>query len=149
MSDFHASELADVRTWRERLKLVPTIPETVAHFVGFSHLMVALEFLWPTFIEVRGCVLLPWNYSENDFEEWWTHFNGDRDQIEHMVNHTHLHNLFSTTDVTETGMRHLGKMLALLWAAALADQFPERKFNVVLWEDPDGFDPTIYIEPLD
>jgi hypothetical protein len=149
MNGFNALDLESVRSWREGFTPPMDFLATVSHLVGFDYLMVAMQLIWPMFHEERGCVVLPSSYDSTSLENWWNHLEGDRAQVEQVLNHLHLWDLFSTDEVTESGFRHLGRTLALTWAAALAHQFPAREFNVVFSEDPDDYGPTVYIDTMD
>ncbi|HLZ10059.1 MAG TPA: hypothetical protein VKT80_15825, partial [Chloroflexota bacterium] len=48
----------------------------------------------PEFVDVQGCVLLAQHYEPQNFQSWWTRLEGDRMQVEKMINHVHAYDLF-------------------------------------------------------
>lgn len=146
MSGFDSLQQPDVAAWRQGFPKPPGLLDTVAHWVGLNQSLVAAQFLWPTFVEVQGCVLLPWEYSEASFERWWTEFSGDSRQIERTINHLHLWDVFSAETSPADSLVHLGKVLATAWSAALVDQHPGRKFTVHFTNEADDYGPTLWID---
>ena len=52
------------------------------------------SLFWPDFVEVDGALILAEMYTEEGFQNWYSHFNGDLTAIEKMINHVHLEDLF-------------------------------------------------------
>jgi hypothetical protein len=109
--------------------------------VGFAGLF------WPSFVEVRGCVLLSERYDAATFEEWWAKLDGDVRGIEAVVNHVHLWDLFDpeAERVPDEALVDLAEVLARCWRAALADRYPGRSFDVAVTADEAEYGPTITI----
>ncbi|MCP3878322.1 MAG: hypothetical protein GY701_08010 [Sulfitobacter sp.] len=146
MRSFDVFDLSDLRLWRDGFEgPAPGVLETVANWVGFSQLMVVLRLCWPTFIEVKGCVLLPWEYDEKSFDGWWAQHSGHREMIEGTINHLHLWDVFDPDEVPAEGLHCLGETLAHSWSAALSEQFPGRVFGVHFSDGEDDYGPTVRI----
>jgi hypothetical protein len=98
------------------------------------------KLFWPDFIEVEDYVLLAENYEQTNFEDWKKRFNGGRHDIEAMINHVHIRDLFlnSPKHVEYPGKLHkyLADVLAICWKHALQEAFPERTFTVSVFDDP-------------
>ena len=96
---------------------------------------------WPEFIEVEGCVLLREHYEAANFASWKDTLKGDRQQIEAMINHVHLCDLFLNNNPLGGShprvLAYLGQTLARSWPHALQETFPEKHFVVDYDEDPD------------
>ena len=148
MTHFDPLDSDEVREWREGFTHAPGLLETVAHLVGFSSLMVAWRFIWPEFVCVDGCVLLPWEYSAETFEGWRDQFSDDLIAIENTVNHLHLWDIFDASEVSGEGLIVLGEALKRSWAGALATQFPDRAFEVSFTDDEVDYGPTLSIKSL-
>lgn len=148
MTEFDSFEQTEVQEWRDGFDVPPGVLETVAHWVGFNQLMVVLSMLWPTFLIVQGCVLLPWEYNQQSFEGWWDELSGDRRKIESSLNHLHLWDVFDPDEISAEGLSYLGEVLAKTWSAALADRFPDRDFETHFTQQEDEYGPTVYIRSL-
>ena len=138
----------EVRLWSAGFSARPGLLETVAHWVGFTQIMVAVRFFWPTFVEEQGCVLLPWEFSAETFQAWWEELSGDCKNIENAVNHLHLWDVFSSDEIPESQLVELGQVLAGSWAAALKEQHESREFDVRFTNEKDDYGPTVSIVSL-
>jgi hypothetical protein len=113
---------------------------------GGATLALAFAALfWPAFVEVRGCVLLAERYDERGFEGWWTQLEGRRREIEATVNHLHIWDLFAPDDedLPPGALGDLTKVLAGTWACALGAEFPQRRFDITVTDEPDDYGPTV------
>jgi hypothetical protein len=102
------------------------------------------RFVSPEFVEVRGCVLLKERYDERNLEAWWTQLNGDRAAIEEVVNHVHLWDVVEE-QVPDEALDEVAEALVRNWRRALAEQFPDRSFRVVLSNDENDYGPTLSV----
>lgn len=99
---------------------------------------------WPAFVSVRGCVLLRDRYEENNFDQWWNELSGRRGDIERVLNHLHLWDLFESRDeISDQMLEELAEVLAKVWRCALAEQFPDRRFEVSVASGVDEYGPTL------
>ncbi len=114
--------------------------------LAFSHLF------WPSFVLIKGCVLLERRYEPKNFEKWWQELKGDRKRIESVINHVHLYVLFPADPEmgdTDEPFVELGEILAACWSCALSKAFPERKFDVSVTNDEEDYGPTIHFMQVD
>jgi hypothetical protein len=96
------------------------------HAIGYAHLF------WPAFHEHDGCVFRrPVNIGH--YEEWLSHFAGDRSRVEAMMNHEDLAYLFLSDgyEPTASVIAHLANVMRDMWAAKLKLEYPGRDFQVV------------------
>jgi hypothetical protein len=113
---------------------------------GSATLAIAYSTLfWPSFIEVQSCVLLRHRYKEETFIKWLDHFGGRARDVEAMINHVHLWDLFDpeSEGVPEEAMEDLAYIVSKCWEAALRDSFPSRSFEVTVSSTADDYGPTI------
>lgn len=148
MTCFDPLDSDEVREWSEGFTHPPGLLETVAHWVGFAPLMVAWRFLWPEFVCVDGCVLLPWEYSAETFARWQDRLSGDCQSIENTVNHLHLWDVFDASGLPDESLMVLGEALQRSWSSALSDQFPDRTFEVSFTNDDVDYGPTVSIKSV-
>lgn len=134
---------ADAEQWTPPLDFTGVLQ----HQVGVSNVMMSARLLWPPFVEERGCVLLPWVDADVGLDQWWEPLGGDVAQIESMVNHLHLWDLFP--DGAHETLVVLGETLVQTWSAALEVQFPARRFEVWLRNDEYDYGPTVYVRSAD
>jgi len=90
-----------------------------------------LRLFWPTFEERDGCLLRA-GYSEQCYQEFLKHTNGDRTAIEAVLNHVHITDLFCDPKLnpTEDQVVHIGRLLKKMWTAKLAHEFPSLNVSV-------------------
>ncbi len=148
MTRFDPLNSEEVREWRDGFAHPPGLLETVAHWVGFSQLMVVWRFMCPEFVCVDGCVLLPWEYSVETFAGWQDQFPDDCQSIENTVNHLHLWDVFDPSEVPGESLIALGEALQRSWASALSDQFDDRTFEVAFTNDEVDYGPTVSIKSV-
>ncbi|THF67964.1 hypothetical protein E7T06_18610 [Deinococcus sp. Arct2-2] len=113
---------------------------------GNRDLAVAFASLfWPQFIEVDGCILRAENYDPVSFQNWMKSTEGNRSQVESVLNHLHVYDLFQ--DDLEHPLEvyeYLAQILHRTWQAALTEQFPDKKFKFHYATEPDDYGPTLY-----
>lgn len=103
-------------------------------YEGSMSLAIAYSFLfWPEFIEHDGCVILKNRFDTNNFEDWKkTVYVKTYGQIESVLNHIHILDLFGTDEKrNEIGyeqIRFLGNRICAFYAAKLNIEFPGREF---------------------
>ena len=115
-----------------------------ANEFGGVTLAVALgSIFWPELIDVDGCVLLAHNYKPDAFAAWREQFGERRDEIERVVNHVHVWDLFKAPrdEASDEEILGLATLMAKTWRCALAEQFPDRGGEVILI--PDDYGPTL------
>jgi hypothetical protein len=107
----------------------------VANFVGNSvHpevLLAASYLLWPTFVEVAGCVVRADCDGAANVDAWLSSLDGDVARTEAVVNHLHLWDVFAQYEDSKALLSELADVLVDLWDAALRRAFPQRTFEVV------------------
>jgi hypothetical protein len=110
-----------------------------------AKVLAMARLLRPTFLEVRGCVLLPWAYEPNNFEQWWEELDGNRPKIEAVLSHQHLWDIFliEDEDREEEWLNQLGEVISECWRETLRLRFPNREFDVVFSNTEDDYGPTV------
>lgn len=112
---------------------------------GNFQLAVAFSKLFdPDFVEVDDLVLLAERCDPDSLATWRETLKNNRQQIEAMVNHVHVYDLFADdTDLPDEVYAYLGATIAKFWRFALAERFPQRRFKVVCSDEPTDYGPTI------
>ncbi|MFT0211502.1 hypothetical protein VQ643_02665 [Pseudomonas sp. F1_0610] len=112
--------------------------------VGSMSLAIAYaELFCPTFIEHEGCVLHQQQLNIENFNSWKTASSVTYySQIEAVINHVHILDLFPRDDIQENitylQIAHLGKALQRCYQAHLQLAFPDREFDVFFnGDEPD------------
>jgi hypothetical protein len=123
-----------------------------------------LDILLPDFIDVDGCVLRKDRYNPENLAEWQRQYPGQRSRVEAMINHLHVQeDMFTSCDPAsdDTAARtfdpalvdYVGKSILRCWGWALAEQYPDRTFQLDFWEGQateDGWrDPEITFWQVD
>ena len=149
MSTFqsHPPKLPTVQEWKRSAgNQSLTLIDYIASNADVNLTLAITRFLWPKFIEVRGCVLLPWVHNPEVFEQWWTKLEGEQSIIEKTLNHVHLWDIFEVNEEQsndDTVLEGLANLIAKLWRSALVDAFPDRKFLVTASNDKNDYGPTV------
>lgn len=101
---------------------------------GNIRLTIAYSLLfWPEFIEYDGCIILKNKFSAQNFENWKkAGYVKNYAQIESVLNHIHLLDLFGTEEkkdeINYEQILFLGNKLCEIYTAKLKIDFPEKKF---------------------
>ncbi len=98
---------------------------------GGASLAVACSYLfWPSFIEVNGCVLLEERYEPENFHEWWERLSGNIPEVEDMINHVHLWDIFylDEDELPDGKLEELACVMAKCWECALSEALATRQF---------------------
>jgi hypothetical protein len=156
---FDLMKLAGNRAWTNKGQAGAIDPVAIALHEGGLRLAAGFGHLfWPDFIEVRGCIVRKGAYDPNAFDEWWERLKGSASEVEKVVNHLDMVDLFYmagdaegtseklTEDVVTALQMELAQILARTWSAALKDSFPSRTFKVDLFlgDEVDGPILTFY-----
>ena len=122
---------------------------TVGSFRSAVDLVAANELFAPNFVDVRGCVFLPWAFPGIEwFESEWAARSGSHHrefEIEHEVNHLRLNTLTAEPPTIEQA-RMLGWRLARSWEVALGEHLRDRDFKRLLtprYHEPSEAGPTV------
>lgn len=101
------------------------------------------RLLLPSFIEHEGCVFIEYQFKQKAYESWKENLT-DRSQIESMINHVHVYDLFtSDAEITECSFEAFARVLANTWDIALKSSFEDRKFEVVVQNAEQDYGPTV------
>jgi hypothetical protein len=129
----------NIETWTE-------IEGNIKLAIGYSNLF------WPDFIEHDNCIFLKSHFSIDNFELWEnTASNKNYAQIESIMNHIHIVDLFATLappsrqsiynklfnravyrqeKITKEQVIFLGNKLLEIYSAKLSIDYPEKRFDI-------------------
>lgn len=158
MTDLPALDLAKLRDF-EKWRADWGKPDfTLWDYINYRsdpELAVAFATLfWPRFVEVDGCILLAEHYDPHNFTQWKAQFAGNCQDIERMVNHVHVYDLFANSGASGTAieaLNYLAQTLMRCWDCDLRATFPSRRFVFEYATEPEEYGPTItiYEEPIE
>lgn len=88
------------------------------------------NLFWPKFVVHDDCVFLA--FDENIYQQWIQIAEGDKREVEQIMNHRHIVDLLpkSVEQPTLELVVSLGKLLQEVWEAKLQRDFPKRCFCV-------------------
>jgi hypothetical protein len=121
-------------------------PTSYLYQLDATPFVIAAQWLYvPDFVEYRGGIFraeLPLGLSDNkreNLDEWFTVFDGDIPKVEHVGNLLPLWGSLLTRDTNQfdEDLSQLAKTLARAWDALLRVEFPERSFQVEVYDDTD------------
>ena len=138
------SDMPRFISWSESYDTPLSEDDYITECVSPIQSVAVASLLFPQFVSVKGGVFLAHRFTIENFNEWWNHFEGDIQQIEKMINHVHLWDLFPTatgSEGTESAeLTALGEWMVMSWAIAVESAYPGRLFSVTLDDD---YGPTV------
>ncbi|PRX49391.1 tetratricopeptide repeat protein [Prauserella shujinwangii] len=144
LDDFDPMTLPEAAAWRRSHEPPPSLQDYVAEQVSVSKAVSVSTLIVPTFILNRGCILVRMLFEEESFFVWWKQLNGNKQEIEKMINHLHLWDLFDVqSDQEEQALWVLVEQMSIGWHAKASKDFPDRDFRVLI-TDEYGPTRTIY-----
>ena len=117
---------------------------TIYQDVDFGQFMASLDLILPMFAEYRGMVFRTDAFSEAGVEEWLADESLAATDIEKVINHCHLWDVFEQLP-TISELETVGKILAASWIGAARMQFPDYDFVCSFQNEPDDYGPTLTI----
>lgn len=142
-SSFDPKQLLGFREWADGFELPPDEFDYLMNNLGIASGVMFADLIFPTWIEVRGCVLRESQYEQQNFEQWWETTNGTVPAVEAVINHLHLWDLFEPKDdIDYRALEVLAPKVAFGWHCSAKQQFPDRDFEA---EVTDDYGPTIEI----
>lgn len=104
--------------------------------VGEGNVKFAIGYsilFWPEFIEYDDCIIFKNHFDKNNFENWKnTDYIKNYAQIESVLNHIHILDLFGTDEkkdeVNYEQILFLGNKLCEIYSSKLKIEFPNKEF---------------------
>jgi len=125
--------IPDLKNWKRQDGKTFSIDDwiisegNVSFAIGYSYLF------WPDFIEYEDCVIIKKHFDAGNFESWKQSGSvKDYSQIEKVLNHIHILDLFGTDkkkdEVNYEQIKFLGNKICEIFNTKLKVQFPDRDF---------------------
>ncbi len=141
MSEFRSSDLPAFQEWSQKFTPPMDSRDYVVHNVDVTAAVILSDLFYPELVIVRGCLLLADQYEHDNFTEWWTTLEGNTQDIERVVNHLHIWDLFTPAGpIEEQALELLAQRVAQAWQMHAERQFPDRTVTVTVTDD---YGPTI------
>jgi hypothetical protein len=105
--------------------------------VAEYHLAMGYAILfWPDFFLYDDCIFIG-QPGIGNYEHWMTHCRGSKTEVEAMMNHSHIVDMFLNSDFkpTKEVVRHIGRLLQDMWSCKLKRDFPDRQVRVEFHDD--------------
>lgn len=107
------------------------------------------KLFMPDFIDYKGCIILSFLFSEERAEEWYEEFDGGIKEVEKMCNLYELCDFFhinNEKNTSEAQFFALGEALRVSWRLNLYQIYPDKKFNIDVFEEYQSIYITFYQE---
>jgi hypothetical protein len=144
MNDVRATDLPAFQQWSKSFLPGRRASAYLEHHISAFSAMLVLELVFPRLIEVRGCVLRADKYEQANFDAWWAHLDGDREQLERITNFFPTKAHFPPADsAEEEALKVLAEGIARGWQAQSAAQFPDRPIAVEIVDESEDDGPTV------
>jgi hypothetical protein len=136
--------LSTIKEWNDSFGGDLDVWSYVRYRDDFAFALALSHVLWPTFVEIQGCILLESSYSKADFRRLWSSVGGNRSAVEALLNEVHLYDIFpGFEDSDDKLLEDFGHVMVRMWRCALSEQFPGRCLDLVLDVGEDQYGPTI------
>ena len=108
----------------------------LCYIARYDHAIAYATLFWPDFILHDECVFLD-PPDAKTYSNWMVQCKGDRTQVEAVMNHHHIVDIFVNSEVEPSReiVLHLGRLLKDMWQCKLQASFPERRFKVEFYDD--------------
>ena len=95
------------------------------HFLGY------ISLLWPAFVLYDNCVFQA-SPDPKNYQKFMEVLHGNKREVEKVMNHQHIADIFTNSafPLTEDAAVFIGKTIREMWSRKLAQDFPERTFDV-------------------
>lgn len=118
-------------------------------YIGFNihpeDMLLVLKLVFPEFIVVDKCVFLKHKFHLDNYKEWKNNFSNQHKEIEKMINHTHLYDIFDqcTDHIDDIVFEEIGKILCRSWSQSLKLSFPNKNFSIDYSNSEYTYGPTL------
>lgn len=110
-----------------------------------SNLDMALafaKFFSPEILITEGYFLLKDKFSKEIFESWKVECNGNKTNVEKMMNLYQLRDFFhindENTENEDEKLKALGKVLQFFWGMSFKNRYPGKQVTVAVYEEDEG-----------
>jgi hypothetical protein len=146
MTIIRAIDLPAFKAWSNKFEPPMRASGYLEHETTTLSAMFVVELVFPSLIEVRGCVLRADKYNEPNFNGWWQALGGDPEQVERIINFFPTRGYFQPADdVEERALEVLADRIALGWRTTAAIQFPDRPIVAEVIEGTEDDGPTVIL----
>lgn len=139
--------LSRYQSWKSRWAEEDNVDEFsyISSMCNPEDVLLMSKLFFPDFVVVGGGVFLGVKYSKDIFDSWIGQFDGDLQETEKMINHTHLYDVFDgcSEEVDNRVFEQLAEVLALSWRLVLSEKFPEKKIKVEILNSDQDYGPII------
>ena len=146
-------ELSD---WRKHNGNEFSIEDWIVSEGNIKFAIAYTKLFWPEFTLYDDCVILKNRFSLTNFENWKnTEYIKSYSQIESVLNHIHILDLFGTDEkrdeVNYEQILFLGNKLCDIYSTKLKVEFPEKRFKFEFngneqFKETDEYEFTFYQE---
>jgi hypothetical protein len=147
LAELDPTKLRDFDKWRTDWGKPDFTLWNYVNYRSDPELAVAFATLfWPKVVDVDGCILLAEHYNPHNFAHWKVQLAGNCQEIERVINHVHVYDLFTHSGTSGTALEaleYLAQVLMRCWECNLRETFPNRRFVLAYATEPEEYGPTI------
>ena len=136
------SQLPKIAEWSVSVGSEPDYVRYVGNVIGSQGFYASARVLWPHFKTRHGCVFIDWKYEEENVDMWHKTLAGQQTEIEKVVNHVHVWDLFDDNKDSRL-LIDIAQMMRLCWLCSAKHSLPDRKVEVDLMVDESEYGPTL------
>ena len=144
---FNFENIHRYEVWKNRWE--DPEPMDMLQYISFNihpeDFLIAGSLMMPEFVEVKGCVFLKSNYSEDVYHKMQSDY--DPQSIEKGTNHMYVYDLFghAPQDVENVVFERIAEFLQISWSMCLARKFPGKNMIVEYLNSENEYGPTLTI----
>ncbi|WP_329133667.1 hypothetical protein OG552_16620 [Streptomyces sp. NBC_01476] len=130
----------EIAAWARELGEDVDSVDFLAHHTPLSHWLAIGHVMWPRFVEADGCVLWSRVHDPDNFRSWQDRLPDRPADIERTLNQLKLWQVIESgeTPSDDAALKDVAEVIARTWRAALADCYPDRRFDVDILTTEDG-----------
>jgi len=119
------------------------VPENI-HPSDIVHIS---KLFFPELVFVDDCVFFKEKYNEFNYNQWKIGLKSDSKQIERMMNHIHVYDLYENhkEDIEDTVFLETAKLLKFSWELYFYKTFPDKALIIELSVGENDYGPTLYL----
>ena len=122
-----------LKEWRKHNGDSFSIEDWIVGEGDMSHAIGYLTLFWPQFVEYDDCVIIKSHFDANNFENWKkAEYVKVYSQIESVLNHIHILDLFGTeekqSEINYEQIKYLGDKICEIYKIKLKSLFPDKSF---------------------
>lgn len=138
-------ELKVLKDWQLQIGEETNIFDYISNTINPENVYLMGKYIFfPDISRFKEGFFLRERISEDVYNTWFYQLKGNISDIEKMINHVHVYDLFGHAEnISDEVFLEIGKQIALSWKMYLQYLFPSNSFIVDFNDGSDDYGPTV------